>query len=121
METIEPSPINNKLLPFVSFLKDRKKLLTALLILLLVLSALIFLSYLFGLFQEFSSPVVPSPTPTSEATTSGKRVPSGLAIDPEFIKLEGDLSGLEQDLNSADLSESKLSPPIIELNVNFEN
>ncbi len=121
METIEPSLAPNKLLPLVSFLKDKKKLLTALLVLLLVLTALIFLRYLLGLFQEFSSPIAPSPTPTKEATESGKRVPSSLAIDPEFVKLEGDVSGLEQDLNSVDLSESKLSPPIIELNVNFEN
>ncbi len=100
--------------------RNKKGWLTLALFFLLILASIILLFYVFGLFKEFSSPAQPSPTPTNEATTSGKRVPSGLAIDPDFLKLEEDLGELEKDLNAVDLSEPKLSPPIIELNVNFE-
>ncbi len=98
---------------------SKKRFLTLFILLLLIVATAILLSYVFGLFKEFSPSAEPSPTPTNEATSSGKRVPSSLAIEPDFLKLEEDLGTMEKDLNAVDLSEPKLSPPIIELNVNF--
>lgn len=97
-----------------------KKFLTAIVLLLLITATIMLGAYVLGLFQEITSPILPKPTPTAEATPSAKRIPSSLAIDPKFIELENHLKSLEQDLISVDLSESKLSLPILEMNINFE-
>ena len=80
----------------------------------------ILLVFVFGLFKEVSQPILPSASPLVEVTPSPKRIPSKLATEPGFLKLEEDLGLLEQDLAGIDLSEPKLSLPILEMNVNFE-
>lgn len=98
----------------------KKKFLTGFIFILFIGMTVILLAYVFGLFKEVSSPILPSASPASLATPSPKRIPSSLATEPGFLKLEEDLKLLEQDLTSVDLSEPKLSLPILEMNVNFE-
>ena len=98
----------------------KKRLLTGFIFILFLGMTATLLTYVFGLFREVSSPILPLATPVTEASPPPKRVPSSLAIEPGFLKLEEDLKLLEQDLANVDLSEPKLSLPILEMNVNFE-
>lgn len=96
------------------------KILTGIIFVLFIITAFMLLAYVFGLFREISSPISPPSTPISEPTSSAKRIPSSLAIEPTFIELEKNLQSLEQDLTTVDLSEPKLSLPILEKNIDFE-
>ncbi|MBI5465001.1 hypothetical protein HY946_00115 [Candidatus Gottesmanbacteria bacterium] len=105
----------------------KKKLLTGFifirrkaLLILFIGMTIVLLTYVFGLFKEISSPIIPSASPVAEVSPVPKRIPSSLATELGFLKLEEDLKLLEQDLTSVDLSESKLSLPILEMKVNFE-
>lgn len=99
---------------------DKKKILTGIVFVLLIVAIFIFLTSFFGLFQEITSPISTSPVATPEASAAAKRKPSSLATEANFLKLETDLKQLEDDLASVDLSEPKLSFPILEMNINFE-
>jgi hypothetical protein len=60
---------------------------------------------------------VPSPTPTppEERIIS----PSAYATDPEILEIEKNLSALEKKLVEIDFYEAKLTPPSLDMKVNF--
>jgi len=102
------------------FSGSKKKLLIGLIFVLFIGTTATLLVYSWRHFQKAPSQTIPSPSPLTEVSPIPKRIPSSLATDSGFLKLEEDLKLLEQDLVNVDLSEPKLSPPILEMNVNFE-
>lgn len=64
--------------------------------------------------------IIPRPSPVVQATPAVKRSLSSIATEAGFIKLEQDLQLLGNDLSTVDLSEPKISLPIIEMDVSFE-
>lgn len=101
------------------FSPDRKKIfiflgLIFLIIFLALGSATIFL------VKKPSTETSSSPTPTVEATPSAKRNLSAIATDEAFLKLEGDLNNLEKNIGNVDLTEPKLTLPILEMKISFE-
>lgn len=98
----------------------KKKVLIGFIFIMFIGITTILLVYIFGLFKEISSPILPPTSPVAEVSPAPKRIPSSLATEAGFLKLEEDLKLLEQDLATVDLSEPKLSLPILEMSVNFE-
>lgn len=58
----------------------------------------------------------PSPTPIKEEITS----PSIYATDSAVLKIEAELKTIESKLQSTDLREKGLNPPVLDMDVNFE-
>jgi len=58
----------------------------------------------------------PTPTPFEEEITS----PSIYATDSAILKIEADLKTIDQDLQSTDLKEVGLNPPVLDMEVKFE-
>lgn len=113
MEIINQNPVIPNPVP----VNPRKKLLTGLFLITIILitGALVF--YIFSFFNIISTSVSPKITPTPTATPSVRKIPSSLATDPDFLILENELGKLDKDLNSVDLIEPKLTLPVIELNL----
>ena len=57
----------------------------------------------------------PTPTPLEEKITS----PSAYATDSAVLKIESDLKTLDQNLQATDLKEAALNPPVLDMEVNF--
>lgn len=82
----------------------------------------IVLSILVNLFKKPAvSPKPPSlpvstPTPFEEKITS----PSIYATDSAILKIEAELKTIDQDLQSTDLKEAGLNPPVLDMEVNLE-
>lgn len=57
------------------------------------------------------------PTPTPVQYVGGK--PSVYASDPQILESESELDKIENLLKEIDLSESKLMPPNLDMNVSF--
>lgn len=79
-----------------------------------------------GLYFFFSLKIYPNksitnPTKETQPTTAPiiKRL-SSMATNSAFLQLEGDLNDLEKMTAEVDLTEPKLAPTVIELNVSFE-
>jgi hypothetical protein len=60
-----------------------------------------------------------TPEPLPEFSQQPTKKPSSIASDSAFLKLEEDLNSLDKDITSADLSEAKLSFPVIETKINM--
>lgn len=58
----------------------------------------------------------PTPTPVEEKITS----PSAYATDSAVLKIEQDLKNIDQNLQSTDLKETGLNPPLLDWEVKFE-
>jgi len=58
---------------------------------------------------------IPTPTPIIEEITN----PSPYATDSAVLQTEEELKKLESDLREADLKETNLTPPVLDLDVNF--
>lgn len=82
----------------------------------------IVLSILINLFKKPAvSPKPPSlpvstPTPFEEKITS----PSIYATDSAILKIEAELKTIDQNLQSTDLKEAGLNPPVLDMEVKFE-
>ncbi|MGB9706911.1 MAG: hypothetical protein ACPLXP_02460 [Microgenomates group bacterium] len=68
-----------------------------------------------GLPQQLPPPAQPTPTPTptpflSEEITN----PSFYATDSAVLKIEEDLKKIDRDLESTELKESNLNPPVLD-------
>jgi hypothetical protein len=63
-------------------------------------------------------PEIPQPTTTPLPTTIIN--PSKYATDSAILEIESQIIQTESDLNSVDLNESELTPPSLDMNVNFE-
>jgi len=58
----------------------------------------------------------PTPTPFKEEITS----PSAYATDSAILKIESELKTIDQDLQSTDLKEAGLNPPVLDMEVELE-
>lgn len=91
-----------------------------LIFLLAVVTIIVFLSYLVGFWPEIKTKNPSLPTATPIINKPLNLVPSSIATDSAFLKLEEDLKALQNENNNVDLSEPKISFPNLEMNVNFD-
>ena len=91
-----------------------------LIFLLAVTTIIVFLSYLIGFWPDVKIKNSSLPTTTPVINKPLNLVPSSIATDAGFLKLEEDLKSLQNENNNVDLSEPKISFPNLEMNVNFE-
>ncbi len=113
MEIINQNPVFPNPVP----VNPRKKLLTGLILIAIILITGAFVFYIFGFINVISNPVFPKTTSTPTATPAARKIPSSLATNPDFLILENELGQLDKDLNNVDLVEPKLTLPVIELNL----
>ena len=68
--------------------------------------------------SRFKPPVFPSPSPSpyEEEITN----PSVYATDSAVLEIGEKLKEIESDIDQTDLKETGLNPPVLDLNVNFE-
>lgn len=122
METIE----NENLVPEAVIpapnpaTKKGIKLPYLLIFLLAIVTIIVFLSYLVGLWPISKTKTTSSPLSNPVINKPLNLVPSSIATDAAFLKLEIDLKTLQNDNNNVDLSEPKISFPNLEMNVSFE-
>ena len=100
--------------------KKEVKLPYLLIFLLAIVTIIVFLSYLVGLWPMTKTKTTSSPLPNPVINKPLNLVPSSIATDAAFLKLEEDLKTLQNDNNTVDLSEPKISFPNLEMNVSFE-
>lgn len=114
----ETTPLAQDLAPN-AIPKKGIKLPHILIFLLATITIIVFLSYLVGFWPEvkMKNPPLPIATPTINKPLN--LIPSSLATEAGFLKLEEDLKTLQNDNNTVDLSEPKISFPNLEMNVNF--
>lgn len=126
MEIIKEDPTisaTNPLGPDLTSNPDPKKGIKAsfiIIFLLAVITIVVFLSYFVGLWPTVKTKTVSEPLPTPIISKSLNLVPSSLATDSGFLKLEKDLQNLQKENNGVDLSEPKISFPNLEMNVSFD-
>lgn len=65
--------------------------------------------------EKIFLPVIPSPTPATSETNL--RPSSPYATDAAVLKIEADLKSLDQELQSTDLKEAGLNPPVLDMEV----
>ena len=58
----------------------------------------------------------PTPTPFEEKIAS----PSAYATDSAVLKVESELKSIDEKLQSTDLKEAGLNPPVLDMDVNFK-
>ena len=87
-------------------------------LLVLLLAAAIFLSFQQG---QPATKIETKPTPTPTPEFKEEIIPpSPYATDTAILKMEEEIKNLDQQLTSADLKESGLNPPILEMKIQFE-
>ncbi len=102
-----PAPSNPRIKP---------EIITAIVVILL--GALFLIANRFLSFQNSKPPVViekPTPTPTPTPT----RLPSALATQSAFLKLEANGASLSASINNYVVDDPSLSPPVLELPLGF--
>lgn len=116
---IAEEPVEEKYFTFGKFKLKQKMVwsvsggLAGLLIVLLILASL--LKKPSGSPKQ-AQPATPTPTPFEEEITS----PSAYATDSAILKIESELKTIDQDLQSTDLKEVGLNPPVLDMEVEFE-
>lgn len=65
----------------------------------------------------FKPPVLPSPSPALYEEISN---PSIYATDSAILKIEEKLKEIEKGIDQTDLKETGLNPPVLDMEVNFE-
>lgn len=100
-----------------AILKEQK-LLIIILVLVIISLALAVLQVTF-LYQWIERRVslapTPTPTPIGEIAT-----PSAYATDSAILEIEANLKAIEKDLPATDLRETGLLPPVLDMEVEFE-
>jgi len=66
----------------------------------------------------FKPPVVPSPSPTPFEEEIAN--PSAYATDSAVLEIEKRIKEVEKDIDKADLKETGLNPPVLDMEVNFK-
>jgi len=68
--------------------------------------------------SRFKPPVFPSPSPSpyEEEITN----PSIYATDSAVLEIDEKLKEIERDIGQTDLKETGLNPPVLDMEVNFE-
>ena len=92
-------------------------------ILILITGCLGILTFFLILHQPSKPPLsqpppplsTPTPTPFEEKISS----PSAYATDSAILKIEATLKAIEKELQTIDLKEASLNPPILDMNVKF--
>lgn len=78
--------------------------------------AIIRVTFLYQWLERKVSPTPkPTPTPIREVAT-----PSAYATDSAILEIEADLKAIENDLKATDLRETGLQPPVLDMEVEFE-
>lgn len=89
----------------------------------LVIFVLVLLFLFFFLKNQKYAPqiTIPSPAPTPSPTPIIEQVtsPSAYATDSAILKIEEDLKNINNDLQSVDLKETSLYPPLLDWEVKF--
>jgi len=82
---------------------------------------LVFLGFFFYFTQinEIRPWIKEVPTPTPTPIVSIEASPSAWANDKVVLKIEKDLGILEKDLDTVDLDELPLRPPVLDLKVEY--
>jgi hypothetical protein len=117
---VEEKPVEEKYFVFGKFRLKQKMVwfggggLIAFLILLLILVNLLKKP---SISPKPPSLLTPTPTPFEEEITS----PSAYATDSAVLKIEAELKNIDQDLQSTDLKEAGLNPPVLDMEVKFED
>lgn len=92
-------------------------------ILLLILAALVVFLVLLVAFTFVNKggqlTPMPSPTPTPLSIEELIASPSAWVTDEAILKIEKDLGILEKDLDTVDLDELRLRPPVLDLKVEY--
>lgn len=65
--------------------------------------------------EKIFAPIIPSPTPT--VVEALIRPASPYATDAAVLKIEEDLKNLDQELQTTDLKEAGLNPPVLDMEV----
>lgn len=87
-------------------------------LLVILLAAAIFFSLNQG---RNTTQTKPTPTPTTTPEIKEEiTAPSPYATDEAVLKMEEEMKSLDQELTSADLKESGLNPPVLEMKIKFE-
>lgn len=83
---------------------------------------LLFLITLSVFFPKATPPVLPPASPTPTPTPLEERItsPSAYATDSAILKIESDLKTLDQNLQATDLKEAALNPPVLDMQINFD-
>ena len=123
MEIIEnnvPGPkVNNSEKIRLDLSPDRKKIVIFLGLIILI-GLIVIGSIALFFVKKPAMEISSSPNPSVEATPSAKRNLSTIATDAAFLKLEEDLNNLEKNIGNVDLTEPKLTLPILEMKISFE-
>lgn len=116
---VAEEPVEEKYFTFGKFKLKQKIVwfvgegLAGLLIVLLILASLLKKP---SVSPKQAQPVTPTPIPFEEEITS----PSIYATDSAILKIEAELKTIDQDLQSTDLKEVGLNPPVLDMEVEFE-
>ncbi|MFH0863824.1 MAG: hypothetical protein V1858_01900 [Candidatus Gottesmanbacteria bacterium] len=118
-EILVATPAKTKISPN-QFRLHKKTFLTISLLILLIVVSIVLFNYITGLYKEIATPVSSTPVPHVQSTPSTSKIPSNISTSSAFLKIEEQVKSLEQELNSVDLKESKLSFPAIEQTIKLE-
>lgn len=116
---VAEEPVEEKYFTFGKFKLKQKMVwsvgggLVGLLIVLLILASLLKKP---SVSPKQTQLLTPTPTPFEEEITS----PSIYATDSAILKIEAELKTIDQDLQSTDLKEVGLNPPVLDMEVEFE-
>lgn len=83
---------------------------------------LIFLALWVNKIKQSSTSPSPIPTPiiTSYPEKETTASPSAYATDSAILKLEKEIEEVAKEIQATDLRESKLNPPVLDMEVSFE-
>jgi len=78
--------------------------------------------FLFSLIKGTIRPSRPSssPTPTPTISEDALSSPSAYATDSAILKIGAELNLIEEKLNVTDLKEAGLNPPVLDMEIEFE-
>ncbi len=100
--------------------RQQKIIIVVLIFVILSLSfAILWVTYLHQMLESGGlslTSTTPTPTPISETVAT----PSAYANDSTILSIEVDLEANETDLQEVDLRETGLNPPVLDMEVEFE-
>ncbi len=109
----------NLIIKFNALSKNTKMLVIVMAVLFLII---FLLSILVALFGKKQTVIVATPTPAPLSVSPTPEVilnASRYATDSGVLKIETDLRGFQNDLNSKDVRQTDLTPPTLDFNITF--
>lgn len=100
---------------------SEQKLLIIILVL-TVISLVLAIIQITLLYQQTGRKVLPTPTPTPSLAPITVRIatPSAYATDSAILEIKTNLETIETDLRETDIRETGLHPPVLDMEVEFE-